>query len=578
MGYIVFARKWRPKTFDEIIGQSHIARILKNAIKGDRVAHAYIFSGPRGIGKTSAARILAKALNCEKGPVPDPCNKCNSCKEISESRSLDVLEIDGASNRGIDEIRNLRENIKFAPSHGKFKIYIIDEVHMLTQEAFNALLKTLEEPPPHVKFIFATTRPDKVLATILSRCQRFDFRKIPTKDIVTKLAHISKAENLKIAEDALFAIARAADGGMRDAESILDQLSSFADKKIEASNVTQVLGTLNEETLFEMVDAVAAKNASKALKTIDALVREGKDLSFVGLELIGHFRNLLVAKVGKDLKELIDLPEDFIKRLSGQSGNFTIEDLLYALNIFSAAYDIMRKSNISRVPLEMAIVKLTRKESIRPIGEIMDKISSLEEKINQGIQEPYIPKKPLKENKESVKPKGEATTKKEIEENTTEATVPEEEAIKHDESPKNGKITFQQIENIWFNVIKSVRVKKISIASCLLEGEPVSYEKGVLTLGFPEGYSFHKEVIEEAHNKKLVEEALLEMLGEVMTLKFTTIKERRNSGNIEPEESYPEDEPFREGRESASEKHADPIVDSALNIFKGRIINNKRNR
>lgn len=559
MSYIVFARKWRPKTFDEIIGQSHIARILKNAIKGDRVAHAYIFSGPRGIGKTSAARILAKALNCEKGPLPDPCNKCISCKEISESRSLDVLEIDGASNRGIDEIRSLRENIKFAPSHGKFKIYIIDEVHMLTQEAFNALLKTLEEPPPHVKFIFATTRPDKVLATILSRCQRFDFRKIPTKDIVAKLAHISKAEKLEIAEDALFAIARAADGGMRDAESVLDQLSSFTNKKIEASNVTQVLGTLNEETLFEMVDAVAAKNASKALKMIDALVKEGKDISSVGLELVEHFRNLLVAKVGKDLKELIDLPEDSIKRLSGQSENFTIEDLLYALNILSIAYDIMRRSNISRVPLEMAIVKLTRKESIHSIGEILGKVSSLEEKINQGIPEPYIPKKPLKENKEPLRPKGEAATK-------------------NDESPKNGKTTLKQIENIWFNVIKSVRVKKISIASCLLEGEPVSYEKGILTLGFPEGYSFHKEVIEEAHNKKLVEEALLEMLDEVMTLKFTTIKEKRNFGNMDPEESYPEDEPFREGRAAASEKHADPIVDSALNMFKGRIIDDKRNR
>ena len=233
MSYLVLARKFRPQNFDEVIGQDHITTTLKNAITQNRVAHAYLFTGPRGIGKTSTARILAKALNCQKGPRPVPCDKCPSCEEIMKGSSLDVIEIDGASNRGIEEVRNLRENVKFAPSRGRFKVYIIDEVHMLTQEAFNALLKTLEEPPAHVKFVFATTAPYKVPATILSRCQRFDFKRIPIQAIVDKLKDISSQEKFIATEDALFAIAKASEGSMRDAESILDQLASFCDKKMK---------------------------------------------------------------------------------------------------------------------------------------------------------------------------------------------------------------------------------------------------------------------------------------------------------------------------------------------------------
>jgi DNA polymerase III subunit gamma/tau len=247
MSYLVIARKWRPQVFSDIIGQGHITTTLQNAIKQDRVAHAYILCGPRGIGKTTTARIFAKALNCQKGPRPDPCNKCASCKDITASRSTDVIEIDGASNRGIDEIRNLKENVQFSPQSGRFKIYIIDEVHMLTTEAFNALLKTLEEPPAHVKFIFATTAAHKVLPTILSRCQRFNFRRLSSHDIAKKLERIAKSENIAIDEQALFNIARQASGSMRDAESVMDQLATYCKNKITLEDANAVLGLIEQD-------------------------------------------------------------------------------------------------------------------------------------------------------------------------------------------------------------------------------------------------------------------------------------------------------------------------------------------
>ena len=271
MSYIVLARKWRPQNFDEVVGQPHITTTLKNAISLGRVAHAYLFTGPRGIGKTSTARILAKALNCTQGPTIHPCDRCDSCKEIMVSNSLDVLEIDGASNRGIDEIRNLRENVRFAPAKGRFKVYIIDEVHMLTQEAFNALLKTLEEPPHHVKFIFATTRPHKIPPTILSRCQRFDFKRIPVNDLLAKLKNIAEVEKLKVSKEALFYIARVSEGSMRDAESILDQLASFCDSTIEVNDVVSVLGKVDQDVLFELAQALIDKDAGKGLGLINEL-------------------------------------------------------------------------------------------------------------------------------------------------------------------------------------------------------------------------------------------------------------------------------------------------------------------
>ena len=341
--YVVIARKYRPQTFDEVIGQDPVATTLKNAISLSRVGHAYLFTGPRGVGKTSMARIFAKALNCKNGPTASPCSKCQACLEIENGRSLDVLEIDGASNRGIDEIRNLRETVKFKPSSGRVKVYIIDEVHMLTTEAFNALLKTLEEPPAHVKFIFATTASHKVPATILSRCQRFDFRRIATETIAGALRDIAKKEKLKIDDEALFAVAKAADGSLRDSQSILDQIAASSGGTISKEDVTRSLGAPEEEKLVGLMDAVASRDAAAALFALDALLNEGRDPAIVAEKLLEHLRNLLFIKVSDKLAELVDAAESYKKSLSRQKESFSKEDLFYFFGVAAHAFQILKR-------------------------------------------------------------------------------------------------------------------------------------------------------------------------------------------------------------------------------------------
>ncbi|MEI6863500.1 MAG: DNA polymerase III subunit gamma/tau, partial [Candidatus Omnitrophota bacterium] len=377
MSYVVFARKYRPQVFDDVIGQSHVTTTLKNAITQDRVAHAYLFAGPRGVGKTTTARLLAKALNCEKGPTVTPCNSCASCKEISTGSGLDILEIDGASNRGIDEIRNLRDNVKFAPSKGKFKVYIIDEVHMLTPEAFNALLKTLEEPPAHVKFIFATTQAYKVPPTIISRCQRFDFRRMAASDIITNLKNIVKSEKLNASDDALALIARYSDGAMRDAQVLLDQLISFTRDSIGVEDVTKMLGLVSDDILFKLAGYIKDKDAPSALKMVDSFFNDGKDVFQIVLGLITHFRNVAVTKISKDAGSILDCTKDKLERYKALAERFTIEEILYAIYTLSNTIDFIRKSGLSRVPLEAAVIKLSRAGSIASLESILDKVEGL---------------------------------------------------------------------------------------------------------------------------------------------------------------------------------------------------------
>ena len=301
MPYLVLARKWRPQQFDEVVAQKHITTTLRNAIAQKRIAHSYLFTGPRGVGKTTTARILAKALNCEQGPTPTPCNRCHSCVEITKGNSLDVLEIDGASNRGIDEIRNLRENVKYAPSSGKYKVYIIDEVHMLTPEAFNALLKTLEEPPAHVIFVLATTQPQKIPSTIISRCLRFDFHRIPTKEIAEHLSYIAQQEGIEVEEEALLSIARRAEGSMRDAQSIFDQIISYQGEKISQRDLKEMLGLIDQDILFSLTHAIVEGDASKGLGILEEMEIQGYDLLEFAHSLVGHLRSLLLAKLSQPL-------------------------------------------------------------------------------------------------------------------------------------------------------------------------------------------------------------------------------------------------------------------------------------
>ena len=360
MSYIVFARKYRPQIFAEVIGQEHVVEILEKAIKNDRIAHSYLFCGPRGIGKTSCARILAKSLNCEKGPTLKPCGKCPACIDITKGTSFDVLEIDGASNRGIDEIRGLRENVKFAPTYGKYKIYIIDEVHMLTEPAFNALLKTLEEPPEHVKFIFATTEPNKVPETILSRCQRFDFKRIRLNTIIPFLETICKQEKLKIDEDALCSIAKAAKGGLRDALSILDQVSALCEKKILASDVSSMLGLVDADLLFELVDALGDMDCVSALSFLENLIDKGKDIKQLTKDLTEHYRNLMIIKVGNtSLGKLIDYPSAVKTNFLVQSEKFTLKKIINTIDMFIQSQEMARVTESHRMALEVAFAKLT---------------------------------------------------------------------------------------------------------------------------------------------------------------------------------------------------------------------------
>ncbi|MFW6131216.1 MAG: DNA polymerase III subunit gamma/tau [Candidatus Aminicenantaceae bacterium] len=381
MTYLIYARKYRPKVFDEIIGQKSVVQTLKNAVKNNRVAQAYIFSGMRGIGKTTTARILAKALNCQHGQTPTPCNNCEFCNSINEDRSVDVMEIDGASNRGIDEVRSLREGVKYKPIYSRYKVIIIDEVHMLTREAFNALLKTLEEPPEHTIFIFATTEFHKVPATITSRCQHFEFKKISNKEIVNHLLDISKKEGIEISIFGVNLIAEAAEGSLRDAQSLLDQAVAFSGEVINDEDLKEILGIIDKKLLFSFSNAIIEGKPESIFSLVEQVINNGYDLRFFCKEVIRHFRNLLIFKSVKDPKELIPLNEEEYEEIKKSIAPTSQENLLRYLITLQNGEQGLRYSSHPRIYFEVLLVKMCHFKNITPLSHILQEIKNIKEGI-----------------------------------------------------------------------------------------------------------------------------------------------------------------------------------------------------
>jgi DNA polymerase III subunit gamma/tau len=484
MGYEALARKWRPKQFADVVGQEHVTRTLCNAIRNGRLHHAYLFVGPRGIGKTSVARIFAKALCCENGgPTETPCDKCSSCLEIAAGNSLDVIEIDGASNNNVDQVRELRDTVKFAPVRGAFKIYLIDEVHMLSAGAFNALLKTLEEPPPHVKFIFATTEPEKVLPTIISRCQRFDLRRIPVAQIVDRLKQIVDADAVHADTDALLAVARGAEGGLRDAESALDQLIAFTGNTITEADVLAVFGLVSRETLERLVDGILEGDIRSLLRITGDLDNAGKDLQRLLVEIISYFRNLLVCLHVDTPAEDLDLPAEQVGVLVAQSKKSNTGRLLRVVTMLSDAEDRMRYALSRRVLLETVLIRCARAATTVTLEEILEKIQALREAGGGGAAGP------ARAVQQEAEFRSRATTVWPSDGETIEARVQESRVAlpgADAEGPGDTDLhTLAKVKQCWPEVVKRVGKIAVGSAGVLDDLVPLQVEGNYIVIGYP---------------------------------------------------------------------------------------------
>lgn len=503
--YIALYRKWRPRTFEDVIGQEHITQTLKNQIKNNNIAHAYLFCGTRGTGKTSTAKIFARAVNCANPVDLNPCNQCDTCTGIQQETVMDVIEIDAASNNGVDDIRELRENVKYPPTKGKYKVYIIDEVHMLSTGAFNALLKTLEEPPHFVIFILATTEPHKIPATILSRCQRFDFKRVKEEEMVKLLADICEKTGIQAESSALRLITRNADGAMRDALSLLDQCIAYCVDGITYDDVIGVLGTVSDEFIFSLVNAVIEGNSREAMENIEALIGAGKDIQQFIKDLIRHYRNLLMTKASQNVEGIINLSRENIERLKEQGEKTDTSAVIRAIHILSEVEVNAKWSSQPRILLEVAVLKLCQPMLDPSIDGLLERIAALEKKLQHGFVRSEVEKRAEEEEKPI-----EISTKK----------VEEKQPQPMPRPPASGKsISLEKIEKLWSDILKEIKKRKISAHAVLMEGKPATVDRNTLLIVFKEGFGFHKEAAGNSPNKEFIEGVLEEILGETVYIK-----------------------------------------------------------
>jgi len=489
MAYVVLARRWRPQTFDDLVGQQHIATTLKNSIKSDRLAHAYLFVGPRGIGKTSTARILAKAMNCEKGPAPEPCNACTSCSEITAGNSIDVIEIDAASNSGVDDVRELRDNVRFAPVRSRLKIYIIDEVHMLSGAAFNALLKTLEEPPAHTKFILATTEVRKLPATIISRCQRFDFRRISEQDILDRLKEICAGEHIEFELEALLTVAKTAEGSLRDAESILDQLISFCESRITYKDVDAVLGLVDWRVFHELCTALRDGNIADELAAVDEIVSAGKDLGQFVRDLTYYFRHMLVCKVtGSD--KLISMPADERAKLTALANRFTVSELLSLVEKSATVAAQFRGQFAGRVALEVFLMSATKIGAETSVNAILEKLLTLEERLQSAPPEPT----------------GDVVNEELLE------IMPERQ---HVSVPSAARPP----DELWRALLDAIAQESNLVSSFLSQGRPLGVEDNKFVVEFGSDQHFYIENVQKRSARDLIEAKITDIFGQELVFR-----------------------------------------------------------
>ncbi|MBD5646039.1 DNA polymerase III subunit gamma/tau [Clostridium botulinum] len=525
MGYTALYREWRPRTFKEVVGQKHITVTLKNQVIEKRIAHAYLFCGTRGTGKTSTAKILSKAVNCLNPKDGEPCNECEICNKINSGTLMDVIEMDAASKRKLEDIKEVIENVKYPPQEGKNKVYIMDEVHMLTQEAVNAFLKTLEEPPSNVIFILATTDPQKLPITILSRCQRFDFRRIRNEEIFERLRAIVSEQGIYADDKSLNLIARMSDGAMRDALSILDQVISTGDGKVEYDQVLDMLGLVTNENLLKITDSIIEKDVEKSMRIIEDIVLSGKDIYNFIKDMITHLRNILMVKVSKNPNEILDMSSENIDLVKEQSEKIRIEEIMRNIKILQEAEQQSKWVKQNRIYLELAVLKMCKIEYDTSKEVILSRLNKIEELIKSGNI-----KLAINEEKKKIEPK-EFNLKR------------EKESIQHSKIEKNSledynkdsKLTVETVKKMWHDILEAFKARRLMVLyAALVTANITDCNEGIITLNYNKQYSFNKKRLEKPENNKVVQEIFSEVLKEKIRIIYI-VEEKAKEENL-PEE------------------------------------------